>query len=143
MAAEAFEIDFTRDGRTYKTFVKAFGDPTSAYKSSKVPLILLHGGPGIPSPYLSPHEKLYSRHNIPLIFYDQIGCGRSSHPHMEGDGIGDPSVFYTVEFFMDELENVLSHFGLLKEGRQFDLLGHSWGGMLEVVSFPSRLSLWY
>lgn len=137
------KIDFIRDGKTYKTWYKVLGDPARAYQSSKVPLIMLHGGPGFPNPCMSPHEKLFGEMHLngaPLIFYDQIGCGKSSHPHHEGEGVGDPKTFYTVELFMDELENVLDHFGLREEGRRFDLLGHSWGGML-AADFVSTVGL--
>ena len=131
------KITFTaKNGKTYQTWYKVLGDPTRAFQTSKVPLVILHGGPAIPNPYMSPHEKLFGKKYLdgaPIIFYDQIGGGKSSHPHNEGEGVGDPETFYTVELFMDELDNVLNHFGLLQTGRQFDILGHSWGGMLAAV----------
>lgn len=88
-----------------------------------------------------------------MIFYDQIGVGRSTHlPHK-------PSSFWTVELFMDKLDNVLSHFGLgSKSIKEFMLLGHSWGGMLAsdyvatrqpknlkrlvLASAPASMELW-
>src|SRR6476619_5420521 len=45
----------------------------------KTPLLLLHGGPGHPSYYLSPLEELSA--DRPVIFYDQLGCGRSDRPN--------------------------------------------------------------
>ena len=137
----------------YTTWCKVFGDPSAhskkavnaqdgkeagkgAKSSTKVPLVILHGGPAIPHQYMSPHENLYSKDYLdgtPLVFYDQIGCGHSSHPHDVDESI-DPAKFYTVDLFMDELDAVLKHFKLDQEGSQFDLLGHSWGGMLAAVS---------
>ena len=38
-----------------------------------------------------------------------------------------PSEFLTVDLFIDELENLIKHFGV-QDG--FHLLGHSWGGIL-------------
>src|SRR5580692_12753076 len=40
-----------------------------------VPLLCLHGGPGMPHDYLEPLAGLAEAR--PVIFYDQLGCGRS------------------------------------------------------------------
>ena len=42
------------------------------------PLLLLHGGPGAPSHYLRPMERVAV--DRPVIFYDQLGAGRSPAP---------------------------------------------------------------
>ena len=42
------------------------------------PLLLLHGGPGAPSYYLEPLSALGNER--PVIFYGQLGCGRSDRP---------------------------------------------------------------
>src|SRR5262249_40945583 len=44
-----------------------------------VPLLTLHGGPGYPHDYLEPLEGLSDER--PVIFYDQLGCGRSDRPN--------------------------------------------------------------
>ncbi|KZT61046.1 proline iminopeptidase [Calocera cornea HHB12733] len=106
----------------------AFGEWETAYEifgtlpapSGEVPLIGLHGGPGIPGRYLLPLSSLVESHGIPLILYDQIGCGNSTHLREKG---GD---FWTVELFLKELENLLEKLGI----KEYDLLGHSWGAML-------------
>jgi pimeloyl-ACP methyl ester carboxylesterase len=55
--------------------------------------------------------------------YDQLGIGKSTHlPEKMGDG-----KFWTVELFLAELNNLLSHLGIKDD---YDLLGQSWGGML-------------
>jgi L-proline amide hydrolase len=55
--------------------------------------------------------------------YDQVGCGNSTHlPEKNGDGD-----FWTVDLFLSELDNLLSHLGIQDD---YDLLGQSWGGML-------------
>jgi proline iminopeptidase len=46
------------------------------------PLLLLHGGPGFPSQYLEPLAALGDER--PVIFYDQLGCGRSDRPDDPG-----------------------------------------------------------
>jgi L-proline amide hydrolase len=68
--------------------------------------------------------ELYEKRNIPIVFYDQVGCGRSTHlPEKMGDG-----GFWTVELFIRELDNLVDHLGLRDKG--FHLVGQSWGGML-------------
>jgi len=65
-------------------------------------------------------EQLTSRlSSIPIVFYDQLGGGRSTH---RPDA---PKDFWTPELFMDELDNLLKHLHIQDD---FDLLGHSWGG---------------
>lgn len=87
-----------------------------------VPLIVLHGGPGACHEYLLPLADLAR----PVVFYDQIGNGRSTHlPERGGD-----EAFWTVGLFRRELDNLLAHLGL--RGRPVDVYGHSWGGMLAV-----------
>ena len=57
------------------------------------PVLCLHGGPGMPHDYLEPLEDLaVSR---PVIFYDQLGCGRSDRP-------ADDSL-WTTDRFVEEL----------------------------------------
>ncbi len=46
------------------------------------PLVLLHGGPGAPSHYLNPLEQISE--DRPVIFYDQLGAGRSDRPSVAG-----------------------------------------------------------
>ncbi|KAJ7260618.1 proline-specific peptidase, partial [Mycena rebaudengoi] len=111
------QIDYVVGGKTFQTGFKVFGD----LKSGRRPLLTLHGGPGIPHLYILPIAELATSRGIPIVFYDQIGCGMSTHlPHK-------PQEFWTVELFMAELDNVLAHFSIADD---FDLFGHSWGGML-------------
>lgn len=72
-------------------------------------------------------------HSRPVLFYDQIGSARSTHLKKK------PKGFFTVDLFVNELVNIVSHFGI----KEYDLIGHSWGGMLaaefEVRLHPSGL----
>ena len=56
---------------------------------SMLPVLVLHGGPGIPSDYLETLGLLTQKYGRTVYFYDQIGCGNSDEPE-------DPS-FYSVE----------------------------------------------
>lgn len=90
--------------------------------SKKVPLICVHGGPGIPHDYLLPISLISTDYTIPVVMYDQVGCGRSTHfsPHQY-----HPS-FFTIDLFLAELDNLIRCLGITV----YDLFGHSWGGML-------------
>ena len=81
-----------------------------------IPLLTLHGGPGFPHDYLESLEGLADRRRV--IFFDQLGCGKSDRP--------DDDALWTVERFVDEVEAVRQ--GL--ELDRFHLFGSSWGGML-------------
>lgn len=86
---------------------------------------MLHGGPGAGHGYLTSLTDLYEKYQIPIIYYDQVGCGNSTHFREE---MGDTD-FWSFELFYAELDNLVDHFKLRDE-RGFYLLGQSWGGML-------------
>ncbi len=101
--------------------------------SNKLPLVVAHGGPGVPHNYLLSISDIASM-GRPVIFYDQLGCGNSSHiPDV------DPS-FWTPELFRDELINLVAALPLCTNG--YHLLGQSWGGMLAqefAITQPEKL----
>ena len=118
------QVDFNAPGtdKPCTTWYKIVGDLDQP--GSPAPLIALHGGPGAGHEYLSSVTDLYEKHGIPIIFYDQIGCGRSTHLR---DKMGDAS-FWTVDLFIQELDNLIDHLKLREKG--FFVMGQSWGGML-------------
>lgn len=83
----------------------------------KLPLLCLHGGPGVPHDYIESMEKI-AETGRRVIFYDQLGCGNSDQPN-------DPSM-WTVDLFVEEVDVVRRALGL----DRVHLLGQSWGGML-------------
>ncbi|KAI1174992.1 Alpha/Beta hydrolase protein [Nemania sp. FL0916] len=103
------------------TWYKIVGD---LKQSSSSPLIVLHGGPGAGHEYLASLTDLVQLYGIPVIFYDQIGCGRSTHFR---ERKGDNS-FWTFDLFIAELNNLIDHLEIRTRG--FYVLGQSWGGML-------------
>lgn len=124
MSAEGFttgEIDFTvpSTGQATKTWYKVYGDLTN---KKRRPLVVLHGGPGVVHDYMLSLSDLWAKNKIPIVFYDQIGGGMSTHlPEKNGD-----ADFWSIQLFVAELYNLLKHF---KIDDDFDLLGHSWGAM--------------
>jgi proline-specific peptidase len=89
-----------------------------------VPLLCLHGGPGFPHDYLEELEGLADRRRV--VFYDQLGCGRSDRP--------DADSLWTVERFVEELATVREALGL----ERLHLVGSSWGGMLAMQYMLDR-----
>jgi proline-specific peptidase len=105
-----------------KTWYRAYGD----LKSGHLPLVALHGGPGLSCDLMMCLRDLTSLYSIPVIVYDQIGIGRSSHvPEKKGD-----DSFWTCELFLNELDTVIEHFGIQDS---YSIIGQSWGGMLAAM----------
>ena len=98
----------------YRTWYRVVGDREEA---GKLPLLCLHGGPGTPHDYLEPLEAMAATGRR-VIFYDQLGCGNSDHPH-------NPAL-WKIELFVEEVAAIRNSLGL--EG--IHLLGQSWGGFL-------------
>jgi proline-specific peptidase len=99
--------------RGYKTWYRVVGDGED---EGKLPVLLLHGGPGGTHDYLEPLEAL-AETGRRAVFYDQLGCGQSDR--------ADESM-WTVETFVDEVGVVREELGL----DRIHLFGSSWGGML-------------
>ncbi|HEV8573435.1 MAG TPA: proline iminopeptidase-family hydrolase [Dehalococcoidia bacterium] len=89
-----------------------------------VPLLTLHGGPGAGHDYLDPLDVLGDER--PVVFYDQLGCGKSDIP--EDDSL------WVVERFVAELASLRQALGL----DTVHLLGQSWGGMLAIEYMLSQ-----
>src|SRR5262245_24640120 len=85
---------------------------------TRTPLLVLHGGPGIPHDYLANLDLLGDER--PVVFYDQLGCGQSDRPE-------DPTL-WTRERFAREVGAVPTALGL----EEVVLYGHSWGSILAV-----------
>ncbi len=81
-----------------------------------IPLLTLHGGPGVPHDYVLDMADLASDSRR-VIFYDQLGCGRSDQPN-------DPSL-WTIKRSVEEIGIVRRELGLDK----VHLWGQSFGGL--------------
>lgn len=105
-------------GETSSTYYKIIGDLHK--EGAPPPVVIIHGGPCAGHQYMIPFWNMYGSYGVPVIFYDQIGCGKSSH---SADKAKDVS-FWTFELFVAELDALLAHLGI---SERFCLLGHSHG----------------
>jgi proline iminopeptidase len=98
--------------------------PTSSTDS--LPLLVCHGGPGIPSDYLFP---LVGELHRPVIFFDQLGCGRSDRPDPEDQ---EYSIAASVQDLVEVIEALVANEWIpLRDGRPaYHLYGQSFGGIL-------------
>ncbi|PSJ38866.1 alpha/beta fold hydrolase [Allosphingosinicella deserti] len=79
-----------------KVYWRRFGS------GGKTPLLMLHGGPGAAHNYLLSMKALADER--PVVFYDQLGCGRSDAPTYES--------LYTIQRSIDEVDAVRQALGL-------------------------------
>ncbi len=125
----------------YNTWYRIVGESEAP---GKLPLVCLHGGPGVGHDYLEPLEAAAGTGRR-VIFYDQLGCGKSDQP--------DAPEMWTPELYVEEINVVRAALGL----DRIHLLGQSWGGMLAmeyaltqpaglasvtIASSPCSMTLW-
>jgi L-proline amide hydrolase len=109
-------IAFEVDGGGAETWYRIVGD---LGPDGPAPLVTLHGGPGASHDYMLPLTDL--ARDRAVVFYDQIGNGRSTHYPGRG------ADFWTVELFLRELSNLVENLGIAD---RHHVLGSSWGGFL-------------
>jgi L-proline amide hydrolase len=100
----------------HRTWFRVTGETTPAGTA----LVVVHGGPGSTHDYLQNLAALAAP-GRPVVHYDQIGNGGSTHLPDQKAG------FWNPELFLDELDNLLRHLGVAD---RYVLFGHSWGGLL-------------
>ena len=131
--------------REWQTWVRITSP--NAPKDGALPLIVLHGGPGMAHNYVRNLQELADAGGRTVIHYDQLGCGLSTH-------LPDaPPDFWEPQLFVDEFTNLVQHL----EIPEFHLLGQSWGGMLaaeiatrrppglrglSICNSPASMQLW-
>ena len=94
-----------------KIYYKIVGD-----NKTQTPLITVHGGPGIPHNCLEVLNPIAK--DRPVVYYDQLGCGKS-------DRITDNKLL-KISRFVNRLGELIKYLGYKK----IYLLGHSFGGAL-------------
>lgn len=81
-----------------------------------LPLLVVHGGPGLPHTYLRSLERLADEREV--ILWDQLGCGNSERPSNRE--------LWTMQRSVAEVDAVVAGLGL----NGFHIFGNSWGGMM-------------
>lgn len=97
-------------------------------EGDKTPMVVLHGGPGSSSYGLIPLKALSSDRAV--IFYDQLGCGRSTR-------ITDTTLM-TIDHYVEELELLRKALNI----EDFTLYGQSWGPIVCVdyyLKYPKEV----
>lgn len=90
-----------------------------------VPLVAVHGGPGTTHNASVGLAELGERR---VVFYDQLGCGRS-------DRVDDPGL-WTIERFVEEIGQLRASLDL----ERVHLHGTSWGAMVAAAYMGTRPS---
>lgn len=99
----------------YRFYWKSVGDPGRAGT-----IVALHGGPGATHDYLLCFADL-AADGYRVVFYDQLGCGRSELARDEGE--------YSVDRDVEDLEEFRRALGI----DRMHLLGSSYGGLLAIA----------
>ncbi|WP_102028417.1 alpha/beta fold hydrolase [Salirhabdus sp. Marseille-P4669] len=92
------------------------------------PLIFLHGGPGGNHEFFLPHLEGLAR-DYQLIFYDQMGCGKSERSKDDS---------YSIHSEVELLESLRKELRLSK----VNLFGESWGSILALsyaTTYPNAV----
>ncbi|KAL7555204.1 hypothetical protein ACHAWF_018865 [Thalassiosira exigua] len=97
------------------------------------PLIVIHGGPSLPSEYLTPLAENQHLRNRAIILYDQLGCGWSSTPRQ--------NEWYGVLQMSQDLDELVKHLGEVWMLQKYHLLAHSLGGAIG-YEFLKRDIVW-
>jgi len=103
---------------------------------SNPPLILLHGGPGMPESGLFRHFTAPLEKHFTLVNWDQRGAGKSFSRSI-------PRASMTVERFLADLDELVEYVRRRLSKDKLVLYGHSWGsalGVLYAARFPAKVA---
>jgi proline iminopeptidase len=110
------EWQFNRQGRIATRGGNIWYGITGSEHSTSVPLIVIHGGPGMSHSYLYPMTDLGDERQV--IFYDQLDAGLSDRPNDSGN--------WNIARFLGEIDDLRAALNL----HNVAILGNSWGGSI-------------
>lgn len=112
--------------RGFRTWYQVVGE--LGRRDRRLPLLVVNGGPGCPHDYLKNLAVLNEESGRPVVFYDQFGCGRSTHE--------DDPALWVMDTFVDELAAVRKTLEL----DPVHLYGHSFGTQVALEYLLTRPS---
>lgn len=115
----AVDVSSATKLRDAKTFLRILGKREAAAEAGHLPVLCLHGGPGLGFKYMESCEILASE-TREVASYDQIGCARSSLAQPPPSGVFAP------ELFAAELARLRD----VAELDKVHVVAHGWGAML-------------
>ena len=120
---DTFKSQVRGDGKVYNIWLAValpFNTEKGENSNTKLglPLVVVHGGPGLPSDYLRDGIVTATMGHRPVVFWDQLGCGASDHPD-------DPRA-YSITQSVEELHTLIT---FLRE-EKVHIVGQNWGGIL-------------
>ena len=116
-------VELMRDGYVEVPGGRIWFEAVNASRPG-IPLLIVHGGPGLGHNYLEPLSRLGVER--PVVFYDQLGCGKSDIP--------SGSTLWTIERSVEEMEAIRDALGL----DRVHILGHSNGSLITACYMSSR-----
>jgi pimeloyl-ACP methyl ester carboxylesterase len=118
----AVDVSVSTKLKDAKTFLRILGKREPALDAGHLPVLCLHGGPGLGFKYMESLEILASE-TREVASYDQIGCARSSLSNLES---AQNSLTFTPELFQNELHQLRQ----TAELEKVHIVAHGWGCML-------------
>jgi len=110
------EWKFNRQGRIATQGGSIWYGTTGNERSTSVPFIVIHGGPGLTHSYLYPMTDLGDERQV--IFYDQLDAGLSDCPN--------DFCNWNIARFLREIDDLRAALNLHKVA----IIGNSWGGTI-------------
>jgi len=96
-------------------------------ETGTTPIVLLHGGPGVPDYLQQVGLELCGRSSRTVITYDQRGSGESvTTEPLSSCFCGAKRLAVEVKSHLADIETIRTHFG----AKRIHVAGHSWGGLL-------------
>ena len=110
---------------------------------SGLPVLMINGGPGLPHNYMLPLKQVACS-GRKVIFYDQVGTGRSTICPPVGKGENPNSCkvdeahshLLTLEYYILEVEALVEALDLTSSG--YHVFGHSWGSVIAEMFAGTR-----
>lgn len=89
-----------RNNNSYKVAYRIFRPNALHSQYQHSPLVVIHGGPSVPCDYLLPLVDAIKTPPRSIIFFDQLGCGRSDRPSSLDD--------YSIDLIVQDVHQLIN-----------------------------------